>query len=182
MPMAETQHNPKTGAFRVEAARPADAGVLASLIRELAVFEHLENECRMDEATAARHLIGPGRHAEALLAWRDGEPLGFAVYFKTYSTFAARPGLYLEDLFVRPAHRGLGVGKALLCSVGRLALEAGCGRFEWTTLEWNENARNFYARIGARERREWILLRMEAPSLSVFAGGGATGNTETRNA
>lgn len=175
MPMAETQHAPDPDSLRIETARPEDGAVLAEMIRELAAFEHLENECFMDAPTATRHLIGPGRFAESLIAWMGGAALGFAVYFRTYSTFAARPGLYLEDLFVRPSHRGRGIGGALLRDVGRRALEAGCGRYEWTTLEWNRNARDFYARIGARERREWILLRMDAPSLEVFRRGGAAG-------
>lgn len=156
-------------ALRFAAATDADAGLLCQLIRELAEFEHRAHECFITETAVREHLLGPARCAEALLAWLGDQPVGFAVYYRTFSTFAARPGLYLEDLFVRPAFRHCGYGRALLREVGRIAHRAGAGRYEWTTLNWNANARRLYASVGATERSEWLLLRMESAQLARFA-------------
>ncbi|MFT3782974.1 MAG: GNAT family N-acetyltransferase [Nibricoccus sp.] len=153
------------------AIRPAvheDTGTIAALVRELAAFEHLDHECAITPAAVREHLLGLNRSAEAVIAELDGLVAGFAVYYRTFSTFAARPGVFLEDLFVRPAFRHRGLGRALLQYVGSIAARNGAGRFEWTTLKWNENARRLYKSIGAEEKREWLLLRMEAEALSKF--------------
>jgi GNAT superfamily N-acetyltransferase len=108
-----------------------------------------------------RHLFGEPRFAHALMADWDGAPAGFALYFCTYSTFLGRPGLYLEDLFVRPEHRGQGIGLALLAALEQRARDAGCGRLEWSVLDWNESAIEFYRRFGAQPMQDWILYRKE---------------------
>jgi len=151
--------------------RPAehdDAAVIAALITELAAFEHLDHECAITPESVREHLLGLNRSAEAVLATLDGITAGFAVYYRTFSTFAARPGVFLEDLYIRPAFRHRGLGRALLQHVGSIAARNGAGRFEWTTLKWNENARRLYASIGAEEKSEWMLLRMDAETLAKF--------------
>ena len=155
--------------------RPAvheDAGVLAALVTELAAFEHLDHECGITTEAVREHLLGLNRSAEAVIATLDGVTAGFAVYYRTFSTFAARPGIFLEDLYIRPAFRHRGLGRALLQYVGTIAARNGAGRFEWTTLKWNDNARKLYASIGAEEKSEWLLLRMDAAALAKFTGHG----------
>jgi GNAT superfamily N-acetyltransferase len=142
------------------------------MVHELADFEHLSQECTITPETVREHLLGPRRSADALIAWLDREPAAFAVYYRTFSTFVARPGVFLEDLYVRPAFRHQGIGRALLKEVGRVAHSVGAGRFEWTTLTWNENARRLYASIGAREMNDWLLLRMDGAALAGFACDG----------
>jgi len=156
--------------LRIVRATPDDADVVNELIGELAAFENLANECQINEAAVQRHLVGPGRCAETLLAWQEEAPVGFAVYYRSFSTFAARPGIFLEDLFVRERFRRRGIGRALLREVARYAHATGAGRLEWTTLAWNENARRFYGSIGAREMSDWVNLRMDAMALAKFAG------------
>lgn len=159
--------------LRIVRATAVDAGTISELVHELAAFENLAAECHLTPEAVERHLLGPGRTAEVLVAWLEEAPVGLAVYYWTFSTFAARPGMFLEDLFVRPRFRHQGIGRALLAEVGRLALRMGAGRFEWTTLKWNENARKLYASIGAKEMSDWTLLRMDAAALGTFA---CTGN------
>jgi GNAT superfamily N-acetyltransferase len=152
--------------------RPAahdDIVVLTALIQELAAFEHLEHECAITTEAVREHLLGLNRSAEAVIAELDGMVAGFAVYYRTFSTFAARPGVFLEDLYVRPIFRHRGLGRALLQYVGSIAARNGAGRFEWTTLKWNENARKLYKSIGADEKSEWLLLRMDAESVAKFS-------------
>lgn len=154
--------------------RPAvheDAATIAALIRELAAFEHLDHECAITPAAVSEHLLGMSRSAEVLIAEIDGVVAGFAVYYRTFSTFAARPGVFLEDLYVRPPFRHRGAGRALLQYVGSIAARNDAGRFEWTTLKWNENARRLYTSIGAEEKSEWLLLRMNAEALEKFTCG-----------
>ena len=171
LPTADSpQSSPE--ALRILPATPADAGLLCELIRELAAFEHLSEECLVTPEKLLAHLWGEGRAADAVLAWLGGEAVGYAVYYRTFSTFLGRPGVYLEDLYVRPAFRKRGFGRALLREVGRIAHCSDAGRYEWTTLEWNRNARQLYASIGAREMRDWLLLRMEAEELADFACDG----------
>lgn len=157
-------------ALVIRPATHADAALLAALVRELAAFENLEHECVLTPAAVTEHLLGLNRSAEALVAEIDGLPAGFAVYYRTFSTFAARPGVYLEDLYVRPAFRHRGVGTALLKHVGAIAARNKAGRLEWTTLKWNENARRLYASLGAEEKSEWLLLRLEGEKIAALAG------------
>lgn len=159
---------PTPAGLKIRPAVQEDAGILTALIRELAAFEHLDHECSITPAAVREHLLGLSRSAEAVIAELDGVVAGFAVYYRTFSTFAAKPGVFLEDLFVRPAFRHRGLGRALLQYVGSIAARNGAGRFEWTTLKWNENARKLYKSIGAEEKSEWLLLRMNAESLSKF--------------
>jgi GNAT superfamily N-acetyltransferase len=155
--------------LRIALATAADAELVSALVHELADFEHLSSACTITAAAVREHLLGPRRSADALIAWLGHEPAGFAVYYRTFSTFVARPGVFLEDLFVRPTFRHRGIGRALLKEVGRIAHRAGSGRYEWSTLTWNQNARRLYASIGAREMNEWLLLRLDGASLASFA-------------
>ena len=164
-----------TGGIRKGGAAPpclireaveADLSLIAALIRELAEYERRTHEVTMTEDALRPALFGERRYAEVLIAEDDaGEPLGFALFFHNFSTFVGRPGLYLEDLFVRPAHRGAGVGGALLSRLARLALERGCGRLEWTVLDWNEPAIGFYRRLGAHAKDEWTIYCLEGEAL-----------------
>lgn len=170
--MSDTTTETTLPGLVIRPAREADAALLCSLIRDLAAYEHLSHACHIDEASVLRHLLGPERCAEALIASVGEDAAGFAVFYKTFSTFAAKPGLYLEDLYVRPLFRRQGIGTALLKCVGRLAAERNCGRYEWTTLQWNANARMLYSKLGATEMKEWLLLRIEGASLARFAVDG----------
>jgi GNAT superfamily N-acetyltransferase len=157
-------------ALEIRAARPADVPVIAELIRGLARFEKLEDEVTMTEDLLAKGLFGNRPYAETLLAEEDGTPVGFALFFHNFSTFLARPGLYLEDLFVVPEHRGHGVGRALLVALARVAVERGCGRLEWSVLDWNRDAIAFYERLGARPNSEWTVYRLTGQALRSLAG------------
>lgn len=130
-------------------ATEADVPVILSLIRGIAEYEKLAHEVTATEVQVRESLFGPRPYAECLLGCSDGVPVGFAVFFHNFSTFLAKPGLYLEDLFVRPEHRGCGLGKALITAVAQIAVERGCGRYEWTVLDWNQPAINFYQSLGA---------------------------------
>jgi len=147
--------------LRLRAAETTDVPVIFQLIGELAEYERLRHKMVGDASDLQRHLFGEPRYAHALMADWDGVPAGFALYFFNYSTFLCRPGLYLEDLFVRPAQRGHGIGLALLTALEQRAREAGCGRLEWSVLDWNETAIEFYRRFGARPMQDWILYRKE---------------------
>jgi GNAT superfamily N-acetyltransferase len=147
--------------LRLRAAETTDVPVIFQLIGELADYERLRHKMVGDAGDLQRHLFGEPRYAHALMADWDGAPAGFALYFFNYSTFLCRPGLYLEDLFVRPAQRGHGIGLALLTALEQRAREAGCGRLEWSVLDWNETAIEFYRRFGARPMKDWILYRKE---------------------
>ena len=133
----------------IRLATPADVPVIAELIRALAEYEKLLHEVVLEESALRAHLFGPRPYAEVLIAEDEGQAVGFALFFHNFSTFLAKPGLYLEDLFVRPEARGRGHGKALLARLAKLAVERGCGRFEWSVLDWNENAIRFYKGMGA---------------------------------
>ena len=147
--------------LRLRAAEAADVPVIFQLIGELADYERLRHKMVGDVNDLHRHLFGEPRFAHALMAHWDGAPAGFALYFFNYSTFLCRPGLYLEDLFVRPEHRGQGIGLALLAALEQRARDAGCGRLEWSVLDWNESAIEFYRRFGAQPMQDWILYRKE---------------------
>jgi len=152
----------------IRAAEPADVPVIADLIRELAKFERLENEVVLTEELLGAGLFGPRPYAEAVIAEEGSQPIGFALFFHTFSTFLARPGLYLEDLFVLADHRGRGVGRALLAHLAHLAVERGCGRLEWAVLGWNQEAIRFYERLGAKPNSEWTVYRLAGEALSAL--------------
>jgi GNAT superfamily N-acetyltransferase len=147
--------------LRLRAAQAADVPVIFELIGELADYERLRHKMVGNINDLQRHLFGEPRFAEAVVADWDGAAAGFALYFFNYSTFLCRPGLYLEDLFVRPAHRGRGIGLALLAALEQRARALGCGRLEWSVLDWNEPAIEFYRRFGAQPMQDWILYRKE---------------------
>jgi len=142
-----------------------DAPAVLRLIRALADYEKLSHEVVASESALAETLFGPDPAAEVLLAEEGGRAVGFALFFRNYSTFLGRPGIYLEDLFVEPEWRGRGVGKALLKAVARLAVERGCGRFEWLVLDWNEPAIGFYRSLGARPMDGWTVMRLTGEAL-----------------
>jgi GNAT superfamily N-acetyltransferase len=146
-------------------AEPADAPVLLSLIRELAAFEHLVDQVKADDATLTEALFGQRQVAQAVLAELDGEAVGFAVYFHNFSTFLGRAGLYLEDLYVQPHARGRGVGTCLIRFVAKIAVERNCARFEWSVLDWNTPAVDFYRALGAVAMDEWTVQRVTGAAL-----------------
>jgi GNAT superfamily N-acetyltransferase len=152
--------------LQIRPAEPTDVPVVAELIWQLARFEKLEDQVVLTEELLAAGLFGPRPYAEAIIADDDGEPIGFALFFHSFSTFLARPGLYLEDLFVLPTHRGRGVGRALLSHLARLAVERGCGRMEWAVLNWNKDAIRFYERLGAQPNSEWAVYRLDGEALN----------------
>ena len=155
--------------FSIRPARPEDAEMLVSLVRELAVYEKLEHEARATPDSFRTHLFGPRPCAEALLVELGGVAVGFALFFLTFSTFRGQPGLYLEDLFVQPEYRGRGIGKALLATLARLAVARGCGRLEWSVLNWNEPALGFYRSLGARPMDDWTVYRIDDEPLALLA-------------
>lgn len=158
----------------IRPAVPADVATLLELIGELADYERLRHEVVADAASLEQHLFGERPVAEALLAERaDDDALGYALFFPTFSTFVGRPGIWLEDLFVRPAARGAGVGRALLAHVAGLAVARDCGRLEWSALDWNEPALAFYAGLGARRLTAWQLHRLDGDALAAFAHASA---------
>ena len=141
---------------------------IADLIRGLARYEKLEQDVTMTEELLAKSLFGPRPYAETLLGEESGKPIGFALFFHNFSTFLALPGIYLEDLFVVPEHRGRGVGRALLKELARIAVERGCGRLEWSVLDWNRDAIGFYERLGATPNSEWTVYRLTGEALTVL--------------
>lgn len=155
----------------IRAARPSDAVAILQLIRELAVYEKLENEVVATEASLSHHLFGPEPKCKALIVEIEGKIAGFALYFYNFSTFLGKPGLYLEDLFIRPEFRGSGLGKTVLQKLAAIAVEEGCGRFEWWVLDWNEPSINFYKRMGAKPMDEWTVFRVEGARLKALAAG-----------
>ena len=150
----------------IRPATPADLPLIAQLIRDLAEYEKLAHEVRFDDAVLGEKLFGPRPYAEVVIGELDGEPQGFALFFHNFSTFEGRPGIYLEDLFVRPAARGSGLGKALLAHLAALALERDCARLEWSVLDWNEPAIGFYKALGARLMDEWTVMRVDGGALA----------------
>jgi GNAT superfamily N-acetyltransferase len=156
-------------AYRIRPGTRRDVGTILGLIRGLAEYERLASEVEATTGRLRRHGFGRRPYFETLICRRDGEPVGFALYFFTYSTFLARPSLYLEDLFVVPEERGAGAGQAILATLARIALRRGCGRMEWAVLDWNRPAIGFYERLGARLRREWILTRLTGAPLRRLA-------------
>ena len=147
-----------------------DVPVIADLIRALALYEKLEDQVTMTEERLAGALFGERPYAETLIAEDGGEAVGFALFFHNFSTFLAQPGIYLEDLFVKPEHRGKGIGRKLLQRLAWLAVDRGCGRLEWAVLDWNVEAIKFYERLGARPNSDWVVYRMTSDALQRLAG------------
>ena len=150
----------------IRPARPEDAPVVLQFIRELAAYEKLSDQVTANEAAVRETLFGARPAAESLIAQLDGAPAGFAIFFSNYSTFLAKPGLYLEDLFVKPELRRRGVGRALFSHLARLAVERQCGRFEWSVLDWNEPAIAFYRSLGAVPLSDWTVFRLTGEALN----------------
>jgi GNAT superfamily N-acetyltransferase len=160
--------------LRIRRGTVRDVPTILSLIRGLAEYERLGHEARATPAALRRHGFGRRPYFETLICVRGRTPIGFALYFFTYSTFMARPSLYLEDLFVLPQERGGGAGRALLRTLATIAVRRGCGRMEWTVLDWNSPAIAFYESLGAQLKREWILTRLTGDSLQRLARGRET--------
>jgi GNAT superfamily N-acetyltransferase len=152
----------------IRPAKTDDVPLILEFIRALADYEKLAGEVSATEEDLRESLFGPRPAAECLLAFWDGKPAGFAVTFRNFSTFVGRPGLYLEDLFVRPEFRGRGIGRALLARLAKDATESGCGRFEWAVLDWNAPAVAFYRGLGARPLDEWTVFRMNREAMERF--------------
>ena len=154
----------------IRPAATADLPLIAALIRELAEYEKLSHEVRFDEARLAEYLFGARPYAEVVIAEAAGEACGFALFFHNFSTFEGRPGIYLEDLFVRPEARGRGLGKALLAHLAGLAIARDCARLEWWVLDWNAPSIGFYKALGARPMDEWTVMRVDGAALAELAG------------
>lgn len=153
----------------IRPATPADLPAIAKLIRDLAEYEKLSHAVVLDEAKLREHLFGPRPYAEVLMAENAGAVVGFALFFHNYSTFRGQPGIYLEDLFVIPAARGKGFGKALLAGLAKLAVERACARVEWSVLNWNEPSIRFYKSLGAVPMDEWTVYRLADDALAKLA-------------
>jgi len=153
----------------IRSATPTDAPAIARLIRGLAAYERFSHAVVLNEQRLREHLFGPRPYAEVLVAEEAGAVVGFALFFHNYSTFRSQPGLYLEDLFVEPAHRGKGHGKALFLALARLAVARGCGQIEWTVLNWNEPAKQFYRSLGAVPMDMWTAYRLTDAALVAAA-------------
>mgnify|MGYP006381140163 FL=1 len=151
--------------YTLRPAQPGDEVAIIGLIRELAVFEKLEHLMQATPPALAEHLFGPRPVAEARVVEVQGAVVAFALFFTNYSTFLGKPGLWLEDLYVQPAHRGSGFGKALITHIAQLAVQRGCGRFEWCVLDWNRNAIDFYEGLGATVMPDWRLCRLAGEAL-----------------
>lgn len=154
-----------TAQISIRLATPADLPLIADLIRGLAEYEKLAHEVRFDEAVLGAKLFGPRPYAEVIIGEVDGAAQGFALFFHNFSTFEGKPGVYLEDLFVRPEARGSGLGKALLSRLAAIAVERDCARLEWSVLDWNEPAIGFYKKLGARLMDEWTVMRVDGAAL-----------------
>jgi GNAT superfamily N-acetyltransferase len=161
--------------LQLRSAVRQDVPLILGFIRALAEYEKLSHEVVATEEAIAEHLFGATPRAEVLIAEWEGAPAGFALFFHNFSTFLARPGIYLEDVFVHPEYRGRGIGKALLLELARLARERGCGRFEWAVLDWNEPSIRFYESLGARAMKEWQLMRVTGEALDRLADLGDAG-------
>lgn len=156
--------------LNIRFAAPDDIDAIHGFILALADYEKLAHEVRADRDVLARHLFGDRPMAEVLIAEQDGVAVGFALFFHNFSTFEGRPGIYLEDLFVSPQARGSGAGKALLARLAQLAIERDCARLEWSVLDWNTPAIDFYRAIGARPMDGWTIQRMDGDALAALAG------------
>jgi GNAT superfamily N-acetyltransferase len=158
------------GSVLVRSAVRADVALIVGWIRGLAEYEKLSHEVEAETSLLAEHLFGERRFCEAFIAEIDAEPVGYCLFFHSYSTFLTRPGIYLEDLFVVPERRGSGAGRALLSRLAELTVERGCARLEWAVLDWNEPAIGFYRGIGAVPADDWTSYRLTGPALKRLAG------------
>ena len=161
--------NKESYKFEIRPAQRGDVAIILELIRELATYERAPNEVTATEEQLVDVLFGPRPAAEVLLAFDEETPVGFAVFFHNFSTWLGQPGLYLEDLFVRPEQRGKGYGRALLVHLAKIAHERGCGRMEWAVLDWNEPAIQFYKKLGALPRDEWTVFRLTRDGIAKLA-------------
>jgi GNAT superfamily N-acetyltransferase len=157
--------------FRIRPATVADVPIILQLIRDLATYERAPNDVTATEEQLVEVLFGKKPAAEVLLAFEDETPVGFAVFFHNFSTWLGRPGVYLEDLFVKPEHRGKGYGRALLVDLAKIARDRGCGRLEWAVLNWNEPAIQFYRKLGAKPMDEWTVFRLTRDGIEKLAEG-----------
>jgi GNAT superfamily N-acetyltransferase len=155
--------------IQIRPATADDVPVILAFIRELADYEKLSHTVVATEPALRESLFGPRPYAEVRLALLDGQPAGFALFFHNFSTFLGRPGLYLEDLFVRPPFRSQGVGRALLKELAALAVARRCGRLEWSVLDWNDPAIQFYRKLGAQPLNDWTIFRVTGPALTALA-------------
>ena len=163
-------------AFRIRFASAEDVPLILRFIRDLARYERLEHEVVATEEILWQTLFGQRAYAEVLIGEASGEPAGFALFFHNFSTFIGKPGIYLEDLFVKPEYRGRGFGKALLARLAQLATERNCGRVEWAVLDWNTSAIDFYQSIGAVMMKDWRIFRLKGEALDKLAGNAVTGD------
>ncbi|WLQ14485.1 GNAT family N-acetyltransferase [Hahella aquimaris] len=155
----------------IRTATADDAALILQFITELAIYEKAEHEVKTNVEEIQHSLFAPDSTTHALICSVDGEPVGYAVYFFNYSTWLGKHGIYLEDLYISPECRGCGAGKALLRHIAKIAVAKGCGRFEWSVLDWNEPAINFYKSIGAKPMDEWVIYRLTGDALTDFAKG-----------
>ena len=149
----------------IRPAQPADTATICELVRELAEYEQLTHQVVLEEQRVHEHLFGAQPCVEAILAEEGGKVVGFALFFRNYSTFLGRPGMYLEDLYVKPEHRGVGHGRALLAEVAKLAVQQGCGRLEWAVLNWNTPSIDFYNKLGGEPLDGWTTYRLTGEAL-----------------
>jgi GNAT superfamily N-acetyltransferase len=163
--------------LRIAPATENDVALILSFVERLAEYEKLSHEVVATEAALRHWLFGPRPMAEVLLAYWGDHPAGFALYFHNFSTFLARPGIYLEDLFVEPVHRGKGIGKALLMHLAAIATERGCGRLEWSVLDWNQPSIEFYKKLGAKPKDEWTIFRLTGEALHQLAAAATGGQS-----
>src|SRR5438067_13807668 len=155
--------------FKIRSARVADVPIILQLIRDLATYERAPNEVWATEEQLVDVLFGKKPAAEILLAFENETPVGFAVFFHNFSTWLGRPGLYLEDLFVKPEVRGKGYGRALLVQLAKIARDRGCGRMEWAVLDWNDPAIQFYNKLGAGSLDDWRVFRLTSDGIGRLA-------------
>ncbi len=159
--------------LRIAEARREDVGLLLAMINELAAYERLANEVVATENGLAESLFGAEAAAKAIVAYWGAQPAGFAIYFHNFSTFVGRPGLYLEDMYVRPSFRRRGIARAIMRYLAKVALQRGCGRFEWWVLDWNESAIRFYEKLGAEAMSDWTVYRLSGTALERLGRGEA---------